>query len=78
MYNKEQALAVVRNLLPNTTIKKIVETSDRYIFQIFTTDEIEGELDPFYHFNKNNGEFSDFCLFEDPEVEAIAALLEQA
>ena len=78
MLTKEQAISAAIQNVPDGHIKKVIELDDRFVFQIFRNDPLEGDLDPFYHIYKISGEFSDFSLISDKDIDVIVRLLQEA
>lgn len=78
MLNVNQAKTIVKNNIPNGKIQAVVVYRDLYIFQVFTDDELEGQMDPFYSVNIKTGEFRDFSIITDCDTRELVELLSQA
>jgi hypothetical protein len=73
----QDATKIVKKALPAGKIQKSVEYKGLYLFQVFTDDPFEEEMDPFYSVNKETGEFRDFSVITDGDITEIAALFNQ-
>lgn len=71
MLNKEQAIMIARKHIPEGRIEGIVDYEGVYILQIFSPDPLEGDWDPFYSVNKDTGEFSDYSVLTDGNINEI-------
>lgn len=78
MLNVNQAKTIVKNNIPNGKIQTVVVYGDLYIFQVFTDDELEGQMDPFYSVDVNTGEFRDFSILTDGDIYELTELFAQA
>jgi len=76
--NLDQAAAIVKKEFPEGKIQKYIDYKGKFIFQIFTEDPLEGELDPFYSVDQNTGEFSDFSILTDGNTAEITSLFMKA
>lgn len=76
MLSSSEATQVVNEAIPNGEIQSFVEYRNLYLFQVFTDDPEEEEMDPFYSVNKETGEFLDFSIFIDGDISEISALFE--
>lgn len=74
MHDLTAAEKIVRDNLPDGTIQKWVEYRGLYLFQVFNADPIEGTLDPFFSVNQQTGEFRDFSIITDGNIDEISAL----
>jgi hypothetical protein len=77
MFSVQEATEIVRKAIPNGKIQWQTDYQDLYLFQVFTDDPFEEEMDPFYSVNKETGEFRDFSILTDGNAE-IAALFMKA
>lgn len=75
MLNIQDAILVINKNIPNGKIQKSVVYHGLYLFQVFTDDPFEGELDPFYTVDMKTGEFRDFSILTDGDQEELAMLL---
>lgn len=78
MFDHNQATEVVRKMLPNGRIQKFVVYNDLYLFQVFTDDPDEEEMDPFYSVNRATGEFKEFSIITDGNISEIMALFAES
>lgn len=78
MLNVNQAKTIVKNNIPNGKIQAVVVYGDLYIFQVFTDDELEGQMDPFYSVDIKTGEFRDFSIITDGDINILTELFLQA
>lgn len=78
MFDIQQATEIVKKAFPAGKIQKSVEYRNVYLFQIFTDDPDDGQMDPFYSVDKETGEFSDFSVITDGDISEISALFEAA
>lgn len=76
--NMTQAIDVVHQEFPDGRIQKAVDYDGLYLFQIFTGDSDEGQVDPFYSVDQETGEFKDFSIITDGDISRIASLFEAA
>lgn len=74
MLNLEQAVKVIRKVLPKGKIQKAISYRGLYIFQVFRDEIGEEELDPFYSVNKKTGEFNEFSIITDGDITEIVDL----
>lgn len=72
------ATDIIKRNLPDGDIQSYVSYQDLFIFQVFSGDPEEREMDPFFSVNKNTGEFRDFSILTDGEPEKIVALFTDA
>lgn len=71
-----QATEIVKEAMPTGKIQKVVSYNNLYLFQVFSDRPFEEEWDPFYSVDKNTGEFSDFSIIEDGDINMISSLFE--
>jgi hypothetical protein len=76
--NLDDATQIVNREFPDGKIQKSIDYEGKFIFQIFTDDPLEGELDPFYSVDQNTGEFSDFSIMTDGDPVKIGDLFLKA
>lgn len=74
MLSKQQAIAIVKQRLPTGKLGPSVEYEDVYLFQVELPNPGEEEMDPFYSVNKNTGEFQEFSVLTDGDIEEITDL----
>jgi hypothetical protein len=72
--NIDQAKEIVKKALPTGTIQKVVSYNGLFIFQVFTDDPFEGEMDPFYSVDQKTGTFAGFPLLTHPNLNEIVSL----
>lgn len=71
MLSLSEAIRIVYENLPGGTIKKQIEYQNLYLFQVFRSMPFEEEWDPFFSVDKETGEFSDFSIIDDGNMEII-------
>lgn len=74
MLSFNDALKIVKKNIPQGDVKAAIIYEDLYIFQVFTDDEFEGQMDPFYSVSIKTGEFSDFSIITDGDTSKIVNL----
>lgn len=74
MLTKNAATKIAQNACPGGKIQRVVEYRDLYLFQIFSDSSAEGQMDPFYSVDKFTGEFRDFSILTDGDIEEITDL----
>lgn len=74
MLSINQAKDIIEKNIPDGKIQSAIEYNGLYVFQVFTDDELEGEMDPFYSVNMKNGEFSDFSIITDGDISELTEL----
>lgn len=62
MLSVKEAKTIIKNNIPNGNIKSCVLYKNLYVFIVYTDDEIEGEMDPFYSVDSDNGKFNGFPM----------------
>lgn len=78
MLSLEEASKKVLEHLPDGTINASIKWNDNYLFSVYTSDPIEGELDPFYAVNVETGAFSGFSIVGDEDTSGILEAFETA
>lgn len=76
MLKLNQAIDIIKKNIPDGKIQLAIEYNGLYVFQVFTDDEFEGQMDPFYSVNKETGEFSDFSIITDGDISELMDLFE--
>lgn len=76
MLSIHEATNIITQNLPNGRIQGVVSYNNLYLFQVFTDRPFEEEMDPFYSVDKDTGEFSDFSIIEDGDIDEITSLFE--
>lgn len=74
MISLEQAKIIVKENLPTGNIQRQIEYRGLYLFQVFTTEPGEEEMDPFYSVDMKTGEFRDFSIITDGDIVEITDL----
>lgn len=74
MLSEKEATAKIRAVFPNRTIEPPIEYQGLFIFQAFSSDPLEGQLDPFFSVNKETGEVRDFSIITDGNAHEISRL----
>lgn len=69
-----EATAIIKREIPIGEIQAVVEYKGLYLFQVFTDRALEEDMDPFYSVNMETGEFRDFSVFDDGNINEITAL----
>ena len=68
MIDKLQAIAAIKKNIEAGEIKAgPADYKGKWLFSVFTDDDIEGQLDTFYAIDQSTGEFSGFSILDDPE-----------
>lgn len=70
----EKATEIVNQQLPGWDIQAVVEYQNLFLFQVFSQEPEEEEMDPFFSVNKETGEFRDFSIITDGDTAEIARL----
>lgn len=78
MLSVNDAMKIVKKNIPDGSIQAVIVYKDLYVFQVFTDDELEGQMDPFYSVNINTGEFRDFSILTDGDTSEIVRLFTEA
>lgn len=74
MLSLNEAKIIANKNFPNGKIKKSAEYNGLYLFIIFSDLPEEEEMDPFYSVNKLTGEFKEFSIFSDDNIDYIIPL----
>lgn len=74
MLSPQEATLITKRSLPDGQIQKVIRHEGLYIFQIFTKNVFEEELDPFYSVNCETGDFREFSILTDGNIEKLTAL----
>ena len=78
MLSIKQAVNTVKKTLPDGRIDSMIVYNGLYIFKVFTEDELEGQMDPFYSVNIETGEFRDFSIITDGNISEIVKLFNES
>lgn len=78
MLGIKEALAIAKKAVPDGKVQKAISYKNVFVFQIFTDDPFEGQLDPFYSVDRNTGEFRDFSIFNGGNAVELVRLFETA
>lgn len=73
MLSIEDAKKIIEKNIPNCKLQCCVLYKNLYVFVVFTNDEIEGQMDPFYSVDVNTGKFEDFAFLD--HISEISDLL---
>lgn len=71
MYSEKQAFDIVRKAFPTSEIKKPIEYRHVWLFQVFSDDPDEGDMDPYFSVDTLTGELRDFSIITDGNIEEI-------
>lgn len=71
MLSLNDAIKIVKKNTPQGNIQAAIIYEDVYVFQVFTDDEFEGQMDPFYSVNIKTGEFRDFSIITDGDTSKL-------
>lgn len=74
MLSPDQARSIVKSKMPKGKIQSFIRYNGLYVFKVFTEDEYEGQMDPFYSVNERTGEFRDFSIITDGDISEITRL----
>lgn len=78
MLSVKQAVNTVKNNIPTGNIESMIIYNGLYVFKVFTDDELEGRMDPFYSVNMETGEFRDFSIITDGNTSEIVKLFNES
>lgn len=78
MLSAKQAVNMVKNNIPTGNIESMIIYNGLYVFKVFTDDELEGQMDPFYSVNMETGEFRDFSILTDGNITEIVKLFNES
>lgn len=78
MLSVKQAVNMVKNNIPTGNIESMIIYNGLYVFKVFTDDELEGQMDPFYSVNMETGEFRDFSIITDGNTSEIVKLFNES
>ena len=73
MLSIDEAKKIVEKNMPGCKPQCCVLYKNLYVFVIFTDDNVEGQMDPFYSVDVTNGHFEDFAFLDN--VSEITPLL---
>lgn len=71
MLSFTQAIDVIKSNIPDGSIQSAIEYNGLYVFMVFDSDELEGQMDPFYSVDIQTGEFRDFSIITDGDISEI-------
>ncbi len=74
MLSLNDAIKIVNKNIPQGNIQAAIIYDDVYVFQVFTDDEFEGQMDPFYSVSIKTGEFRDFSIITDGDTSKLVNL----
>lgn len=72
----EEATQIVKKNLPKGKIQAVVWYRGLYLFMVFREDPFEEEVDPFYSIDQQTGEFKEFSLFTDGNINEVLFLFQ--
>lgn len=70
MISIDEAKEIIQKRLSGCVIEKLLLHKGLYVACVALPDSLEGDMDPFYSVNMQNGEFKDFPILL-PENEAV-------
>jgi hypothetical protein len=76
--DQDQATTIVKKNIPGAKIQATIFYKDSFLFQVFTDDPYEGEMDPFYSVNRETGAFTDFSILAIENSKQILNLFQEA
>jgi hypothetical protein len=71
MLTDTQALAVLQKAFPDAKVEPFIPYHGLLLFKVFEPDPEEGEFDPFYSVDPQNGEIKEFSILTDGNIEEI-------
>lgn len=77
MLSIKDATKIAKKSIPYGNIEGVIYYNGLYVFQIFTRDELEGDMDPFYSVDATSGEFRDFSVITDGNTVEILTAFEK-
>ena len=78
MLDKKASTEIVKQNFPEGKIQAVVQYKSLYLFQVFTTNPFEEELDPFYSVDRETGDFRDFSILTDGPTSVLLDLFAKA
>lgn len=78
MLSLNQAKKIVEKNLPKSDIQAAIQYKNEYIFRVFMSDDLEGQMDPFYSVDVRTGKFRDFSILTDGDISEITELFESS
>lgn len=75
---KQEAIALIKDHIPNGEIQKICAYKYLYLAVVFTPDPYEGDIDAIYFVNRATGEFGVFSYLEENVFSDVIKLLKGA
>lgn len=73
MLNVSDAAKLIHKEFPDGKIQSYIEYRGLYIFQVFSSDPLEGEMDPFFSVDPTTGELRDFSIITDGNTAEISS-----
>ena len=77
MIDLAEAIKILSNNFPQCIIKKYVIYDNKFIFYAPTTDILEGEMDPYYYVNIENGNVGEFPICILQNINCIDAFIKE-
>lgn len=74
MLSKSEAIKIIDMNIPGGTIKKVIEFRDMFVFMVYTSDKLEGKLDPFYSVNRVTSQFEGFPMMKPENFSEVMRL----
>lgn len=71
MLSINDAKKIAKKNIPDGRIISFIVYNGLYVFKVFTDDEYEGQMDPFYSVNIETGEFRDFSILTDGDFDQL-------
>ncbi len=74
MLGEQEATGIVRAAFPDSRIEKPIDYRGVFLFQVFGSDPLEGDQDPFFSVHKQTGELRDYSVITDGNPKEIEKL----
>ena len=71
MLSVKEAIKIAKRNIPQGEIQSGIIYNGLYVFMIFTDDELEGKMDPFYSVDIETGKFAEFSVITDGDIREI-------
>lgn len=73
MLSINEAKKIIEKNIPKCKPQLCILYKNLYVFVVFTDDELEEKMDPFYSVDSDTGEFEDFAFLD--HISEITSLL---